>query len=113
TPETAVPGPDPRRGTPGGIRLSVNADIGNSNNAKRRPGRTRRLELQGAHSGWSCPELDFGLVADQDTLYRINSDLTLDVLRTGLTGRPTAYAFASRRAWWSDGVESGSVDMAG
>lgn len=94
----------------GFIRLALNVDI--SETATRRPGRNLLLALPGAHSLWAHPLIEFGLVADGDTLYRLNSDLTVEPLRS-VTGRPISYAFNAHRVWWSDGTDSGSVDTAG
>lgn len=111
--ETAVPVADPREGTPGAARDAVNTDIRADGTVSRREGYALATELAGAHSLYSPPSEVFGLVAAGDTLYRMDGDLSVTPIATGLTGAPVSYAWIANRVRWSDGTACGEVDMMG
>lgn len=97
----------------GFVRTADNVDIDENGMGARRDGFDVWAALPGAHSLWAHPLLTFGLAADADTLYRVDEDASLTALATGLNGSPLSYAVIGRHAYWSNGVQTGRVDLLG
>lgn len=57
--------------------------------------------------------LSFALVADATSLYRVDDDGTLTTLVTGLNGTPISYGQIAQHVFWSNGVQTGKLDLAG
>lgn len=97
----------------GFVRHAENVEIDERGVGSLRDGYALWVDLPGAHSLWDHPLLTFGLVADANTLYRLDDDGTLTALATGLNGSRLSYAVIGRHAFWSNGVQTGRVDLLG
>jgi hypothetical protein len=97
----------------GYVRWADNVDIGDDGMSSSREGYDLWVALPGAHSAWSHELLDFALVADAGTLYRLDAAGTLTALVAGLNGSKLSYALVGRRVRWSNGVQTGQVDLDG
>lgn len=99
--------------TGGYVRQADNVDIDPDGIGRSRDGYTLWVDLPGAHSLWDHPLLTFALVGDPTTLYRLEDDGTLASLMTGLNGGRMSYAVIGRHVFWSNGVQTGRLDMLG
>lgn len=97
----------------GYVRHADDVDIDERGVGARRDGYALWTPLAGAHSLWTHPLLTFALVADAAALYRLGDDGALTTLAMGLNGGPLSYAVIGRFAYWSNGVQTGRVDLLG
>lgn len=97
----------------GFVRKAENVEIDERGVGGLRDGYALWVALPGAHSLWDHPLLTFALVADASSLYRLDEDGTLTALATGLNGSRLSYAVIGRHAYWSNGVQTGRVDLLG
>lgn len=97
----------------GYVRSADNVDIDPAGVTRSRAGYGLFVALAGAHSLWTHELLSFGLVADASQLYRLDEDGTLTSLVAGLNGSPLSYALVARRVRWSNGVQTGQVELDG
>lgn len=97
----------------GYVRHADNVDIDAHGVGTRRDGYTALATLVNAHSLWSHPMLSFALVADSTQLYRLAPDGTLASIAAGLNGGDVSYALIGQRVRWSNGVQTGQLDLAG
>lgn len=97
----------------GYVAVAENVDIDKDGVPTRRDGYACVNALLGAHSLWSHDLLSYGLVADRNTLYKVATDGSTTVLVTGLNGTELSYAMIGRHVRWSNGVQTGQLDLMG
>lgn len=99
----------------GFVRVADNVDIDAHGIVRRRAGYppAALAALVGAHSLWAHPSLAFALVADGSTLYRLDASGTLAPVVAGIAGTDVSYALVGNRVRWSNGVETGQLDLTG
>lgn len=97
----------------GYVRQASNVDIDRDGIGHSREGYGLWIDLPGAHSGWDHPMLTFALVADAPTLYRLDDAGTLRTLVTGLNGGKLSYGQIGQHVFWSNGVQTGKLDLSG
>jgi len=97
----------------GFVRKAENVEIDENGVGGLRDGYSLWVDLPGAQSLWDHPLLTFGLVADAGSLYRLDEDGALTTLATGLNGSRLSYAVIGQHAFWSNGVQTGRVDLLG
>ncbi len=90
-----------------------NVDIDKDGVVTRRTGYTPFAALVNAHSLWSHDLLSFGLVADTTQLYRIDSDGNLTSIAQNLNGGDVSCAVIGQRLRWSNGAQTGQMDLSG
>lgn len=97
----------------GFVRHADNVDILPDGVTRSRDGYELWVPLPGAHSLWTHELLTFSLVADAGALYRMDDGGALTTLATGLNGSPVSYALVGRRVRWSNGAQTGQVELDG
>ncbi len=95
----------------GYVREADNVEIDAHGIGRMRDGYQLAQALPGAHSLWTHPLLTFALVADASALYRMDADGTLTALVHGLNGSRVSYAVIGQRVHWSNGVQTGALDL--
>lgn len=95
----------------GYVREADNVEIDARGIGRMRDGYQLAQALLGAHSLWTHPLLTFALVADAGALYRMGADGTLTALVHGLNGSRVSYAVIGQRVHWSNGVQTGAMDL--
>lgn len=97
----------------GFVRRADNVDIDEAGITTTRDGYALWVSLPGAHSLWDHLLLTFALVADASKLYLMDVDGSLTELATGLNGSPVSYGLVGRRVRWSNGVQTGQLELDG
>lgn len=95
----------------GFVRAAKDVDISPDGVVSNRDGFTKFIDLAGAHSFWSDPQLEDALVAAGNTLYIMGPSGALSALATNLTGADVHYCMTPIGVYWSDGQVSGGVDV--
>lgn len=104
---------NPARVAAGQAVTADNVDIDRDGFVARRAGYALVATLPGAHSLWSHPLLAFVLVADATKLYRMDTAGVLTTLVSGLNGTRLSYALIGQRVRWSNGAQTGQLDLLG
>lgn len=90
------------------LRVALNVDITDRGFIKRRKGYTQ-LQSGSFHSLWS--EGGVALVVSGDSLYSIDPNMELSLVRSGLAlGRTLSYAYVDGNVYYSNGIVTGRVD---
>lgn len=97
----------------GYVRSADNVDILPDGVTRSRDGYELWAPLAGSHSLWTHELLTFCLVADAGALHRLDDDGTLTQIANGLNGSPVSYALIAHRVRWSNGVQTGQVELDG
>lgn len=93
---------------PGDLEVGMNADIDDALFIHRRKGHSAPVVSGACHSLWASGGAC--LVVRNDVLTRVNPDMTLVALRSGMASRPVSYAAIGGRVYYSNGVENGAVE---
>ena len=97
----------------GFARIAQNVDISSDEVISQRDGYTLVEALANAHSIWSDPQLDFALLGDANTLYRMSADETIAALFTGIKGAEIDYCMTPLGVYCSDGAVAKRVHVDG
>jgi hypothetical protein len=98
----------PERMTPGDLLEAINVRFDKTGQMFRRDG-SQRQQVGTAHSAWG--DGDVALVVFNNVLSRVNPDMTLTSLQTGM--RPSAvvnYERVNGLVYWSNGFQNGVID---
>jgi hypothetical protein len=88
---------------------ATNIDIDNTHRIKRRYGYTSKVVLTRPHSLWADGDACFFVY--QDKLYKLNTDYTYTLVRSGLlAGMRLSFARVNDRVYYSNGTQIGYVD---
>lgn len=100
---------------PGVLRDAVDVDLTKTGKIQSRRGYTAPLiDCTLGHSLWADDLFPFGLYADEDELRALNTDLTTQLVRSGLSrGLDVSYARINDSVFWTNDAESGMVDALG
>lgn len=104
---------DARYLEPGYVVGADNVDIDSNGVGKSRDGYALWLTLPGTHSLYRHALMSFALFGDATSLYRLEASGAVTTLATGLIGGDLSYAVIAQRARWSNGVQTGQVDLNG
>lgn len=93
-------------------REAVNVVFDAEGKASRRDGYTLARAGTRTHSLWSDDYLGFGLMVDADTLYAVENDLSVTLLKTDMAANlPVSYCRINDTVFWTNGVQSGQVSL--
>ena len=107
-PKTAGFQVDPNTGLSQFLTAAQNVDLDKDGYARRRVGRTKRLDLTSAHSLYAWGDRMF--LVDSGTLYEVAPDYGLRALDTGVGQQPLSYAVVGGQLLYANETKVGAVD---